>query len=98
VTFGVGGHSCAEGGTQRLLEIRARAWHDAVLSSVSFRGSVKDHTKIDSESPAADETYSAPAIEWVEVMEEAGVYAACAKDPLDPLSEGCFAFPKLGTS
>jgi|GEM_PF-4781488 hypothetical protein len=63
-----------------------------------MRGSVKDHTKIDSESSAADETYSAPAIEWVEVMEEAGVYAACAKDPLDPLSEGCFAFPKLGTS
>ena len=59
---------------------------------------MKDHTKFDSESSDAGETYAPPAIEWVEVMEEAGVYAACAKDPLDPLSEGCFAFPKMGTS
>lgn len=88
----------ASSATQCLLEIRLRAWQNAGFSSVSLRGSVKDHTKIDGESSAADETYSAPSIEWVEVMEEAGVYAACAKDPLDPLSEGCFAFPKMGTS
>jgi hypothetical protein len=59
---------------------------------------VKERTNIGTGPSDADETYSPPAIEWVEVMEEAGVYAACAKDPLDPLSEGCFAFPKLGTS
>jgi hypothetical protein len=52
-----------------------------------------------SDPPEAPEhDYEAPTIEWVEVMEEAGVYAACAKDPLDPLSEGCFAFPKAGAS
>jgi hypothetical protein len=27
-----------------------------------------------------DETYEAPKIEWEEVLEEAGVYAACAKE------------------
>jgi hypothetical protein len=59
---------------------------------------VKERTNIGSELPDAGEAYTPPAIEWVEVMEEAGVYAACAKDPLDPLSEGCYAFPKLGTS
>ena len=51
-------------------------------------------------TPEADpnEPYAPPAIEWEEVMEDAGVYAACAKDPFDPLSEGCFAFPKSGAS
>ena len=48
----------------------------------------------DDEVPA----YTPPAIEWVEVMEDAGVYAACAKDPFDPISEGCLAFPKVGAS
>jgi hypothetical protein len=46
----------------------------------------------------APEAYSPPTIEWVEVMEDAGVYAACAKDPFEPLSEGCLAFPKVGAS
>jgi len=59
---------------------------------------VKERTNIGSEPPDSNEPYAPPAIEWVEVMEEAGVYAACAKDPLEPLSEGCYAFPKLGTS
>jgi hypothetical protein len=49
----------------------------------------------DAEAP---EAYAPPAIDWVEVMEDAGVYAACAKDPFEPLSEGCLAFPKVGAS
>jgi hypothetical protein len=66
--------------------------------SVALGSSVKDRTNASSEPPDAGDGYAPPAIEWIEVMEEAGVYAACAKDPLDPLSEGCYAFPKLGTS
>jgi hypothetical protein len=59
---------------------------------------VKERANTDPQPADADEPYAPPAIEWVEVMEEAGVYAACAKDPLDPISEGCFAFPRMGTS
>jgi hypothetical protein len=49
-------------------------------------------------TPDDEPPYTPPAIEWVEVMEDAGVYAACAKDPFEPLSEGCLAFPKAGAS
>lgn len=57
------------------------------------------HSADPPDDPADDDaTYVAPAIEWVEVMEDAGVYAACAKDPFEPISEGCFAYPRDGAS
>ena len=59
---------------------------------------MKEPTKNGTEPLDASEAYTPPAIEWVEVMEEAGVYAACAKDPFEPLSEACFAFPRDGAS
>ena len=75
-----------------------RAWQDAGKRSANSRRSVKKRTNIDTEPSDASETYAPPSIEWVEVMEEAGVYAACAKDPFEPLSEGCNAFPQMGAS
>jgi hypothetical protein len=59
---------------------------------------MKQATNGNASASEPSEPYEPPAIEWQEVMEEAGVYAACAKDPFDPLSEGCFAFPKTGAS
>lgn len=45
-----------------------------------------------------DETYEAPKIEWEEVLEEAGVYAACIKDPGGALGQQCTMQPNAGSS
>lgn len=65
---------------------------------IALEASVKERTNTGEQPLDTGETYTPPAIEWVEVMEEAGVYAACAKDSFEPLSEGCYAFPMSGAS
>jgi hypothetical protein len=44
-------------------------------------------------SPGARPPYAAPKIEWEEVLEEAGVYAACAKTEFDPVTPACLSAP-----
>jgi len=39
------------------------------------------------------EPYAPPAIEWEEVLEEAGVYAACVKDEFGTPTPACLSAP-----
>lgn len=39
------------------------------------------------------EPYEPPAIEWEEVLEEAGVYAACVKDEFGSPTSACLSAP-----
>jgi hypothetical protein len=47
---------------------------------------------------APRELYAAPRIVWEEVLEEAGVYAGCAKDAFGEMGLGCLARPTAGAS
>lgn len=51
----------------------------------------------DSDAEIEDE-YIAPAIIWEEGLENAGVYAACTKQNVDPMSSGCTMVPQAGAS
>ena len=48
--------------------------------------------------PGGDDAYEAPAISWEEPLEQAGVYAACAKDPGGDIDPNCTSAPNFASS